>query len=232
MAAVGTRTTKLPSSGIEGGPGGVLNASGAVSAKGRRRRNRWSWSVIGVLAVAGSVLGFLVLNEALDERSPVLVAGRDIEAGAVITVEDVTVVPVGVGPGVELVERSQQDLVIGQRAGTRIAVGTPLSLSLIAVEDGVGPGESVVGAVLEAGEYPTSAMSVGDSVLLVSVPSISGGDEAPVEIGPARVWAIEALAEQAEPRFFVSLLVTDELQLAVAGAAGQDRLRVLLVDEE
>jgi len=73
-------------------PGG---ASGA--AAGRRRRPRLSHTtkrvlliVAGLLIAAGSVTGFYLVAEELDERVPVMVAAVDIQAGDTIAAEHLT----------------------------------------------------------------------------------------------------------------------------------------------
>lgn len=229
-----TSTTKLPPSGLQGEPGPqVYQQPGATRGyEGSRDRGsrRLSWVLTGILLVAGSVLAFVLVLLASNERTPILVAGSDIEAGSIIEVADVVVVQVAADPNVDFVTRDERDLVVGQRARTLISAGTPLSPGLIVEEDRLPEGDAIVGAVLSAGEYPASAISLGDRVVLLDVGTQGSGDTA-TEIGSATVWAIEAVAEQSEPRFFISFAVPVDQQLAVAAAAGNDRLRVSLVDQ-
>lgn len=225
-------TTTLPPSGIgTGGPEAFLQPG---SGRGQRvspdrGRRRLSWVLVGILLIAGSILAYVLVTLAGDERTPILVAGTEIEAGSIIEVSDVVVVQVAAGSGVDFVSRAERDLVVGQRARSAIRAGTPLSPELVVEEDRLAEGQAVVGAVLSAGEYPASAISLGDTVTLLDV-GAQGSDGGAVEIGRATIWAIEPVADQSEPRFFISFAIDAELQLGVATAAGQDRLRVSLVD--
>ena len=69
----------------------------AAPRKARRARRRSSpttrriiLAVIGALVLAASVAGFYLTSEAFDERTPVLVAARDIEAGETVAASDFT----------------------------------------------------------------------------------------------------------------------------------------------
>ena len=225
-------STQLPHSGIgHDGPGTYLQPGNGQGPKARpdRGSRRISWVIAGILLVAGSILVFMLVTLAGNERTPVLVAGSDIEAGAIVEVSDVVVVQIAADSGVDFVTRPERDLVVGHRARTRITAGTPLSPELIVEEDRLPDGQAVVGAVLSAGQYPASALSLDDTVVLLDV-GAQGSDDTAVEIGTATIWAIEPVAEQSEPRFFISFAVDQEHQLDVATAAGRDRLRVALVD--
>lgn len=225
-------TTQLPPSGINTeGPQTYLQPGSGRSPRSSpdRGSRRLSWVLIGVLLIAGSILAFVLVTLAGNERTPILVAGAEIEAGSVIEVSDVVVVQVAADTGVDFVTRAERDLVVGQRARTAISQGTPLTPELIVEQDRLPDGRAIVGAVLSAGEYPASAISLGDTVALLDVGTQGSADPA-IEIGNATIWAIEPVAEQSEPRFFISFAVDVEYQLDVATATGQGRLRVSLVD--
>ncbi len=229
-----TPQAPLPSAGLgpSASPGSSNGLGGSADGGRRRGQRRWSWAVVGLLAVAGSILAFVAWTALANERSPVLVAGRAIEAGQIITQEDVRVVQLTVDPGINLLGRDQQDLIVGQQARTAIRPGTPFTEELTVVGESLPDGAAVVGAVLDAGEYPATAIGLGDGVLLMEIGLVGGGEQSESrEIGTAEVWAIERLENQSEPRYFVSFIVPAELQLEVATASGQDRLRVSLVRE-
>ncbi|MCP4966250.1 MAG: hypothetical protein GY926_13590 [bacterium] len=226
-------TTAIPPSGLRSdGPEVFLQPGSGRSQRpsSDRGSRRLSWVLVGILLVAGSILVFVLVTLAGNERAPILVAGVEIEAGSIIEVSDVVVVQVAADTGVDFVSRAERDLVVGQRARTAISAGTPLSPELIVEEDRLADGQAIVGAVLSAGEYPASAISLGDTVTLLDV-GTQGSDDPAVEISRATIWAIEPVADQSEPRFFISFAVELEFQLDVATAAGRDRLRVSLVDE-
>ncbi len=75
-------------------PSSAETSGGAVGRRRRRRLSRSTKRVLltaaGLLLAAGSVTGFLLAAEALDERVPVLVAAADIKAGDTIAAADLT----------------------------------------------------------------------------------------------------------------------------------------------
>ncbi len=202
-----------------------------VSAGGTpQRRKQMPWAVLGVLLVSASILGFFVWSQQQAERTPVLVAANDIDAGAMIERSDLRVVSIGSDPGVVLLAQGQQDLVVGQIARGPIPAGTPLSRLLVVETDAVPVGMAVVGAPLSPGEYPTSALRAGDQVEMVTVVARSGAADQAIEvIGVATVWTIEDLLSGGEPRLFISLLVEEHQSAVVANAVSQDQLRLVLV---
>lgn len=205
-----------------------LGPVGVAAGGTPQRRKQLPWAILGVLLVSGSILGFALWSQQQAQRVPVLVAANDIDAGAVIERDDLTLVSIGSDPGVRLLVASQQDLVLGQIARGPIPQGTPLSELLLAETDALPAGQAVVGAPLSPGEYPTSALRAGDTVEMVRVAPRTGDE--PVEVlGTATVWTVEDLFSGSEPRLFVSLLVDQELSASVADAVSRDEFRLVLV---
>lgn len=204
--------------------------AGLTSSGTPQRRRRLSWALLGVLLVSCSVLGFALwsLNQA--ERTPVLVAATDIDAGQVIEREDVKAVSVGADPGVRLLTTSERALVVGQIARGPIPAGTPLSPLLVAEADAVPDGTSIVGASLSPGEYPTSALRAGDRVELVQVLTASTITNETLEVlGTAQIWTVEQFLTSGEPKLFISLAVDEDDAAEIANTISQQRLRLVLV---
>lgn len=202
---------------------------GAGAPLAERGQRRLSWVALGLLLVIGATLAFVLVALAGDERSSILVAARDIEAGSLVELGDLEVAQVAAGD-VNFIAPAERDSIIGQRARAAIGSGTPLLPELLVETDRLPGGQAVVGAVLSAGEYPASALSLGDQVVLMQVSVQGASGEGATEIGSAEIWAIEPVADQSEPRFFLSFVIASDLQLDVANAASQGRLRVALVD--
>ncbi len=94
-------TTTLPPSGIgAAGPEAFLQPGSGRSQRVSpdRGRRRLSWVLVGVLLISGSILAYVLVTLAGDERTPILVAGTEIEAGSIIEVSDVVVVQVAAAP--------------------------------------------------------------------------------------------------------------------------------------
>ena len=85
-----------------------MNGDGAevpTAARAEKTRRRLSESgrrvlfiVLGLIVLVGSVLGFYLTSDAFDDRTAVLIAARDIEAGEILTSVDLTSTLVVVGP--------------------------------------------------------------------------------------------------------------------------------------
>lgn len=209
------------------GPGSLgdrITTPGAAAAQ-----RRFSWVFLGIFLIAGSILGFVFWTASQNDRIPVLVAGADIEAGAVIDRADVKLVAVSADTGVDLLTREDQDLVVGGRARVHIPADTPLLAQMTVAEGSIPEGFDVVGAALRAGEYPASSLNLGDEVFLLQVEADGVDRQEAEELGSATIWAIEPLVEQSEPRMFLSLLVPRDQRLVVANAIDQQRLRISLV---
>lgn len=225
-----TSTIKRPTSAKARSPKKDVGPVGVPTGGTPQRRKQMPWAVLGVLLASASVLGFFLWSQQQAERTPVVVAANDIDAGAVIERGDLRLVPIGSDPGVVLLQQGQQDLVVGQVARGPIPAGTPLSELLVVETNAIPIGQKVVGATLSPGEYPTSALRAGDQVEMVRVVPRSGAEDQAIEvIGVATVWTIEDLYSGSEPRLFISLLVDEAQSATVANAVSQDQFRLVLV---
>lgn len=196
-----------------------------------QRTKQLPWVALGVLLVAGSMLGFALWSVSQGERTPALVAARDIDAGSIVEEADLAVVSIGADAGAVLLDARDASLVIGEVARGPIPAGTPLSTNLVTQVGAVPAGEAVLGASLSPGEYPTGQLRAGDRVMLIE--TLDGlatqSGEQPKLVGRATVWSVEELLTSNEPRLFVSLLVAEADVPLVANLESQGRLRLVLV---
>jgi hypothetical protein len=197
-----------------------------------RHRNP-TWIVAGVLLVLLSALGGVLLFTSSDDRAEVLVAATDLEPGQAVVSGDLRIERVAVDGGVRSMPASAAADLVGQHPTGRIPAGTMLSPAMFDAAIPLGADEVVVGASLDPGEAPLSAVEVGAPVELievaVSTPGAAGA--APVEdtartIGAGTVWAVEPVATG---QIWLSLRVDRDVGMAVSLAAAQDRLRVALI---
>ncbi|MGF1662539.1 MAG: SAF domain-containing protein [Kineosporiaceae bacterium] len=124
---------------------------------------------LGLLLVAGGALSAGLLALRLDERSPVLVAARDIAAGQQITEDDLAEAPVA-ADGVELIRATAADQVVGTYAAAGIPAGRLLDTSMLARDGFLGDGLAAVGLAVPPGRLPAEGLEPGDRVSVVSVP--------------------------------------------------------------
>ncbi|MCU1388074.1 MAG: hypothetical protein JWL72_1412 [Ilumatobacteraceae bacterium] len=210
-------------------------ALSVVSVAGPKRR-RPSWVALGVVLVGlAALLGAWVFTTT-SHRLSIVVASHDIAPGEVVTAADLRVVEMGQTGGVRAIQSSQQDLIIGQAARGPIPEGTILNTGLFSQRSDVVPaGQVVVGAELDPGAVPTSALQAGDHVELLGVvkatsTDASGTAQTALSLGSGTVWSVErATATSTSSKLWVSLLIPEDAQAAVAQSAADGLLRFSLV---
>lgn len=199
------------------------------------KRRRPSWVALGVVLVGLAALFGAWVFTTTSHRLSVVVTSRDIAPGEVITAADLRVVEMGQTGGVRAIQSSQQNLIIGQAARGPIPSGTILNTGLFSLRSDVVPaGGAVVGAELDPGAVPTSALQAGDHVELLGVTKApaadAGGAPVAVSLGMGTVWSVErATSNSTSSKLWVSLLIPKGAQAAVAQAAADGLLRLSLV---
>lgn len=202
-------------------------------------KRRPSWVLGGVMLVGvAALLGAYVFSSVTDTLQ-VTVAAQDLEPGELIDAGDLRVVEMGRTGDLRAILADQQDLIIGQSPRSLIPAGTVLNTGLfVSADDVIPPGQVVVGAAFSAGEVPTPNLAAGDRVTLLAVREVSIGASTPEErvvadlLGDATVWSVTGEATAGggtSDRVWVALLVSEELQAAVAQSAADGQLRLSLV---
>jgi hypothetical protein len=208
----------------------------SVSSLEAPKRRKPSWMAVGALLVGlAGLLGAYVFSVMSDTVS-VTVASHDIAPGEVLGPDDIRVVEMGRTADLRAVQAEQQDLILGLAARGPIPAGTVLNTGLFIATDEVVPaGKVVVGASLPTGAVPTRSLGAGDEVGLISVASgagtASGQVQPAADLGSATVWAVENNASTGSPsdRVWVSLVIDEADRVAVAQAASNETLRLVLL---
>jgi Flp pilus assembly protein CpaB len=214
-------------------PSGNGSAPLPVSLASPKHR-RPSWVVAGVALVAfAALLGAWVFATTSDTMR-VVVAARDLAPGEVVTAADLRVVEFGRSGDVRAVQAEQQELILGQAARGPIPAGTVLNTDLFSDREKViSAGDVVVGAALAPGAVPTAGLAAGDLVNVLGVVKTTGAED----VGPVAtvlttgtVWAVaQPTASGASPAWWVSLLIPEDAQTAVAQAASDGVLRLSMM---
>ncbi len=161
----------------------------AAPRKARRARRRSSpttrriiLAVIGALVLAASVAGFYLTSEAFDERTPVLVAARDIEAGETVAASDFTSALMVVDPVVPFTRWTPGAPFefSGKVAAQAILMGELVRGSMLIEENTVPRGVELEVVVPLDTSLATQGVFDGDLVLLID-PGVE-----PTESGPGR----------------------------------------------
>ena len=197
------------------------------------------WLIAGVLLVVGSALGGVLLFTASDDRTEALVAARDLAQGEVIGRGDLRIERLALDGGVESVAPALADQLVGQHVVGPVPEGALLHPAMVAPDAPLGADEMDIGAALDPGEFPQTAIPIGATVeLLVSRPG-EAGSAAPSGSAPAAagtgeassigVGTVTAVEERATGQLLVTMRVPRDVGLVAAQAGRDDSLRIALV---
>ncbi len=175
----------------------------------------------GLLLVVGAGVGVALWSSAQSQRSPVLVAASNVEAGEIIEVSDLRSTLVAVDGGVRTVPEAAGPGLVGATALVPISAGSLVVPEMFGDDSQLVPaGMALVGATLEPGRHPSGGLRATDQVILVNTTN-----DGPVRLGEAEVYAVTTLTDSISGGLFVSLLVPrGPLVDQVVGAAAADDL--------
>ena len=200
-------------------------------------RQRRPLRAVALLIVAGACAGgFAVLFTQAGDRESVLAMARTVRAGTVITAEDLTVARVSADSKVQPLPSSARSRVEGRTANYTLVEGTLLTQAQLGAPVGPGPDESVVGLLLKGTRVAPGGLRQGDRVEIILTVSATEGARADSASAGTSTPLGRVLAEGrvlADPTkgtgdsMVVSVVVSDALAPAVAGAAASDRIAVV-----
>lgn len=190
-------------------PGGADRDRPVGIDPGRARRKSLPLALVAVACMAVSIVAFVGLQLASSDRSPVLVVGRPVAAGAVISDDDLTVAQMASDPALRPIPVGNRDSVVGRTAAVDLVPGTLLVDEALGQARALTGDQAIVGVEVAAASAPTLTLAVGDRVQLVETlsPSASGAS------GPSRT----VLAEGR---------VTDVAEASVTSSSGAVQLAV------
>jgi hypothetical protein len=181
---------------------------------------------VGVLVTVAFALGAVLWHLSAVDKVPALAIAGPVERGATITAADVRVVYVATDDPLARLDDSQVSEVVGRVAVVDLPAGTLLTPALVTNAGAIADGEGIVGLALDPGQYPARGLAPGDHVNVVRSGDPTGDVEDSVVARGARVFAVEELPSD---RLLVSILADESDAEAVAAAAGQGTLRLVLV---
>ncbi|MFD3920267.1 SAF domain-containing protein [Streptomyces sp. NPDC058595] len=141
-----------------------------ISSGAGKPSRRWSPFILCVLlALVGALVGSVVVTRAGD-RTSVLAVARDVPAGQRITGADLVSVSFAKDPALSPVPAGQRASMVGRRAVADLREGSLLTRSQV-TGGALGDDRQLVGVELKRGQVPRAALSAGDRVLAVILPS-------------------------------------------------------------
>jgi hypothetical protein len=177
----------------------------------------------GVLLVVGCALAFGVLAQHLTDHRAVVVLGRPVDRGTVLSDGDLAVAQISSDASIRTVPAEQRRRLLGRSLLATLPAGSVVTEDLVAAGAiDVGPGSRMIGLLLEPGGYPTSSLAAGDAVSVID----TSGRGAVLD-DHAVVVSVEATVDGAATRL-VSIVVDQASAPAITAAAAQDRVGLLL----
>jgi SAF domain len=148
--------------------------------------------VLGVLLVAGCALGALLWQRTANETTTVVVARRPIAQGATITADDLRGAQIG-GEIAGLISGDRAHELLGRVALVDIGAGAPLTATMVAENEPLGPDEALTSMALDAGEFPSDLAPHDHVRLVVTSPADASGQVTTRMLdGDAIVWSVAA----------------------------------------
>ena len=201
-------------------------AARSVSPSLRPKRRVWLLlvSLLSMVVCAGAFALFYVRA---DTRVQVLSVARAVAAGQTIAVADLRVVRVVPDAGVALVPASRASSVIGATAVVPLAPGSLLTDSQLGPAAWPPSGQAVIAVPVKAGRI-AAGVTPGVSVLVIAVTKEVEPRPAPSASAapPVKATVVSVEATDASGSFVVSLLVSRQDAVRVAGAAGEVSIAV------
>lgn len=192
----------------------------ALEPRLRPRRNP-RMILIGILCAA---MGALILAWAWGEgqnTQEVLIAGRQISKGQVVTAQDLAVTTIGSAVGAAVVPANQLTDLVGKTALVDLPPGSVVGPAAIGSPI-VQPGMAHVGLRLPAGRLPSQGLPAGTHVIILRVASDAFNDESADERFEAQI--VNTPTAAADGQHWLVDIALPEMQaarVAVLASSGQ-----------
>lgn len=191
----------------------------------RSTRVRVPELAIGLLIVSACVLAALLWQRSVEKGAPVLIAGRDLSRGQLVSDNDLAAVVISSDEPLRLLKATSASQVIGMRVLAEIPAGTPMSMTQLSVVEPVDERHALVGVTVTLAQAPLDLIA-GDSVRLVSVNRQVDGSRSVVVLAEmARIWEITTLDGLSDQRSVTLRLPLD----SASSVLGHDELHLLKV---
>lgn len=180
-------TVKPTASRSHGLTGRAWTEANATQPHASRRRSI-PHLLVGIVLVLACAGGSLLILAHSNDRQPVLVLARPVQAGQVLTAQDLREVDVAAGPGLSALDVAQAGRIIGQTMSASLPAGVLITPQLLADNATPPAGSAIAALPLRPGQVPPQ-LSPGTRVWIVLVPAQNSDDVAdPDSAGGSRVW--------------------------------------------
>ena len=202
---------------------------GLPTAPPKARNTTWIAAGLVLVVVAG--IAASSLWRGLSDRVEVLVAADLIEAGQVITAEDLTTASIAADENVRAISPDQLDQLVGQVASGPIGEGSIIHPAQFVADLGEDEPTVIIGAALQPGQYPIIGLLPGDRVRIIEVSgrdALIGEETEPQEIAVGEIVEVAGLTQS--DVYLVSLRIDESASLLISERVQQGRISIALID--
>ena len=190
----------------------------------------------GLLVIAVCAIAALWWQSSSTETESVLALRHPIERGHLLEVGDLQVVGLDTEADISVLADTESALIVGQVARSDLPAGALVVPEQFAQGSLLESGQGVVGLLLEAGQFPTLSLSVGDTVGVVLTPAASDprafDETTETTLLVERATVAEVGEVGVQGRLFISIEVAEGDAARVAAAASANRVRLIQVAGE
>ncbi len=192
----------------------------------KRVRRRIPEIAMGLfLVLCGGVLAFIFARQDVPSRE-LLALARDVNRGDVLSVADLAVLEVPADVPVAALSPQSASQILGASAAGDYPSGMLLTRPLLTEETDIPAGMVLVGARLEAGQYPILGFSQGDRVNIMA----RGSQETyGIVASNVEVHEVTHLTAGTGASLFATFVVPEQQQTQVVSAIGSGSIRLGLV---
>lgn len=194
--------------------------------RGRRQRRPGLAAAGALLVVLCGVTSAAVAMSG-DDRVGVLALARDVNAGQILTVEDLRVAELA-GHGLSAVSADGAAAVVGQTVTASLPAGTLLNDSMFSRRPLPGSGLQLVAVAVKPGGAPVEAVP-GRDVSLVRVVTTGDPRVTQPQVLVARARVVSVRAEAGNGLLILTVQVPDVAAVAVAQASAAGAVAVTLL---
>lgn len=193
-----------------------------------RRQRRPGLTIAGALLVLVCATASAGVVLAGQDSTPVVALARDVQAGQVLTMGDLTVAELD-GSGLSALSADGLSALVGQTATATLTAGTLLNSSMLSTTPLPATGLQLVAVAVKPGGVPVEAVPGRDVMLLrvVTTADPTRAAEPAVLVAKARV--VSVATETANGLVVLSVQVPQTAVLAVAQASAAGAVAVTLL---
>jgi hypothetical protein len=215
----------VPQGGRVPGPPGPATAGRLPRA---RRQRRPALAATGALLVVLCGVSSAALALSGDNRVPVLALARDVQAGHVLSAEDLRIAKLA-GEGLSALSADGAGAAAGQTVTASLPAGTLLNSSMLSRQPLPGSGLQLVAVAVKPGGAPAEAVPGRDVTLIRVVTTADPRAALEPQVLVARARVVSVHTEPANGLLILTVQVPNASALAVAQASAAGAVALTLL---